>query len=219
MTTTLKEENYLKALILLSENGDSVGIKQLSDAMDLKMPTVNAMMKKLSLKKLVIYETYKPIQLTEEGKKEAMKVLRKHRLTEMFLVEIMGMGWEEVHDIAEQLEHVESSVFFDKMDAILGHPVLDPHGSPIPDKDGNIVELKGKILSEVKVGSKVKFIAVLKSSSEFLQYLNGKSVKLNDVFELLDREPFDSNLIIKHKNSQMQLSVKASDQMLVELIP
>lgn len=215
MQATLKEENYLKGLAILSEENGTVGVKQLSEHLGLKMPTVNSMMKKLSAKKLVDYETYKPLQLTEKGKKEALKILRKHRLTEMFLVEVMGMGWEEVHDIAEQIEHLDSPLFFDKMDTLLGHPAFDPHGSPIPDKNGNIKALKGTLLSEVAIGSSVKFIAVMKSSNEFLQYLNSKNIKLNDHLTILEKENFDDSLFIKHKSQKFQLSKKACEQMLV----
>lgn len=215
MQASLKEENYLKALALISDENGLVGIKKLSDTLGLKMPTVNAMMKKLHQKGWVIYETYKPITLTSKGKKEAHIILRKHRLTEMFLVEIMGLGWEKVHDIAEQIEHLDSPLFFDKMDELLGYPAYDPHGSPIPDKDGKIQERKGKLLSEIEVGTKVKFIAVTKSSNEFLKYLNSKNIRLNDSFTIIDKESFDESLMVRHKDQVFHLSKKACEQMLV----
>lgn len=215
MQASLKEENYLKALALISDNNGHVGIKKLSDTLGLKMPTVNAMMKKLHQKGWVIYETYKPITLTSKGKKEAHIILRKHRLTEMFLVEIMGLGWEKVHDIAEQIEHLDSPLFFDKMDELLGYPAYDPHGSPIPDKDGKIQERKGQLLSEVEVGTKVKFIAVTHSSNEFLKYLNSKNIRLNDSFAIIDKESFDESLMVRHKDQVFHLSKKACEQMLV----
>ncbi len=215
MQASLKEENYLKALALISDENGLVGIKKLSDTLGLKMPTVNAMMKKLHQKGWVIYETYKPITLTSKGKKEAHIILRKHRLTEMFLVEIMGLGWEKVHDIAEQIEHLDSPLFFDKMDELLGYPAYDPHGSPIPDKDGKIQERKGNLLSEIEVGTKVKFIAVTKSSNEFLKYLNSKNIRLNDSFTIIDKESFDESLMVRHKDQVFHLSKKACEQMLV----
>ena len=113
---SLTEENYLKALFNLANDSGEVNVNELSKQLDIKMPTVTSMMKKLAEKKLVHYESYKPLRLTEKGKKEAALVVRKHRLTEMYLVDKMGFGWEEVHDIAEQVEHVRSAAFFDKID-------------------------------------------------------------------------------------------------------
>ena len=138
---SLTEENYLKALYHLINDNDEVSVNDLSRQLNIKMPSVNSMIKKFADKKWVKYESYKPIKLTESGKKEASLIVRKHRLTEMFLVEKMGFGWENVHVIAEQLEHIHSEVFFDKMDEILNYPKVDPHGEPIPDKDGNVISV------------------------------------------------------------------------------
>ena len=132
MVNSLTEENYLKALFALSNETDEVTVNELSKRLGIKMPTVTSMMKKLAEKKLVNYQSYKPLKLTEKGKKEAGIIIRKHRLTEMFLVEVMGFGWEEVHEIAEQIEHIQSPIFFEKMDEMLGFPKIDPHGSPLP---------------------------------------------------------------------------------------
>ncbi|HEY5369561.1 MAG TPA: metal-dependent transcriptional regulator, partial [Hanamia sp.] len=136
---SLTEENYLKALFNIANKDGEVNVAELSKTLDIKMPTVTSMMKKLSKKKLVHYESYKPLRLTEKGKKEAGLIIRKHRLTEMFLVDKMHLGWEDVHDIAEQIEHIQSRVFFEKMDELLGYPKVDPHGSPIPDVKGKVV--------------------------------------------------------------------------------
>jgi DtxR family Mn-dependent transcriptional regulator len=138
MFNSLTKENYLKALFALSNQTDEVTVNELSKSLGIKMPTVTSMMKKLAEKKLVNYESYKPLSLTEKGKREAGMIIRKHRLTEMFLVEVMGFGWEEVHEIAEQVEHTQSPEFFEKMDQMLGYPKIDPHGSPIPDKTGKM---------------------------------------------------------------------------------
>ena len=127
------EENYLKALYNLSDEEGEVSTLALSQSLEIKMPTVNSMMKKFYTKGLVYYQSYKPIRLTEKGKKEAALILRKHRLTEMYLVEKMGFSWEDVHEIAEQVEHIHSEKFFNKMDELLDYPKFDPHGSPIPD--------------------------------------------------------------------------------------
>ena len=155
---SLTEENYLKAFFHLSDDNNQVTVNELSKFLNIKMPSVNSMMKKFAEKKWVIYETYKPIKITDLGKREAAIVVRKHRLTEMFLVEKMEFGWENVHEIAEQLEHIHSEDFFDKMDELLNYPKVDPHGEPIPDKEGNIINQNFLKLSECK--ENVKYIPV-----------------------------------------------------------
>lgn len=133
---SLTEDNYLKALFNLSNDKGEASVNELSKSLDIKMPTVNSMMKKLAEKKLVHYESYKPPRLTSKGKKEAGVIIRKHLLTEMFLVNQMNIGWEYEHDIAEQMEHIKSPLFFEKMDQLLGYPEVDQNGSPIPDTNG-----------------------------------------------------------------------------------
>lgn len=199
---SLVEENYLKALFHLSENGKGeVNVKDLSKHLEIKMPTVNSMMKKLAEKELVIYESYKPLRLSDKGILKASLIVRKHRLTEMFLVDKMGFGWEQVHEIAEQIEHIQSSIFFDKMDELLNFPKLDPHGSPIPDKNGKIEINNYKKLAEFKEGDKVEICAVIGSSDEFLKYLNSKNIYLNDEIEIISVEDFDGTMKVKFLKS------------------
>ncbi|MFV0143743.1 MULTISPECIES: metal-dependent transcriptional regulator [Empedobacter] len=199
---SLVEENYLKALFHLSENGKGeVNVKDLSKHLEIKMPTVNSMMKKLAEKELVIYESYKPLRLSDKGILKASLIVRKHRLTEMFLVDRMGFGWEQVHEIAEQIEHIQSSIFFDKMDELLNFPKLDPHGSPIPDKNGKIEINNYKKLAEFKEGDKVEICAVIGSSDEFLKYLNSKNIHLNDEIEIISVEDFDGTMKVKFLKS------------------
>ncbi|MDM1523682.1 metal-dependent transcriptional regulator [Empedobacter stercoris] len=195
---SLVEENYLKALFHLSGNGKGeVNVKELSKHLEIKMPTVNSMMKKLAEKELVIYESYKPLRLSDKGILKASLIVRKHRLTEMFLVEKMGFGWEEVHEIAEQIEHIQSPSFFDKMDEILNYPKLDPHGSPIPDKYGNVEFVHYKKLSEFQKGDLVEICAVIGSSDEFLKYLNSKNIQLNDKIKIISIEEFDGTMTVE----------------------
>lgn len=195
---SLVEENYLKALFHLSGNGNGeVNVKDLSKHLEIKMPTVNSMMKKLAEKELVIYESYKPLRLSDKGILKASLIVRKHRLTEMFLVEKMGFGWEEVHEIAEQIEHIQSPSFFDKMDELLNYPKLDPHGSPIPDKNGNVEQINYKKLAEFKQGDLVEICAVTGSSDEFLKYLNSKNIQLNDNIKVLSVEDFDGTMTVE----------------------
>ena len=165
---SLSEENYLKAIFHLADKENTVTINEISKFLDVKMPSVNNMMKKFAEKNWVRYESYKPLKITDNKKKQAALVVRKHRLTEMFLVEKMNFGWENVHEIAEQLEHIHSETFFDKMDEILTFPKYDPHGEPIPDKDGNIIAQDLKKLSECEKHHKVIFTSVTISDDDFL---------------------------------------------------
>src|SRR5690554_6025851 len=191
------EENYLKALFYLSRHKDEVNVRELSERLEIKMPTVTSMMKKLAAKDLVHYESYKPVRLTNAGKKTASQIIRKHRLAETFLVNIMGFGWEEVDEIAEQLEHVKSPKFFEKMDEILGYPALDPHGSPIPDKKGNLQTGGHKKITEFYSGDVVQLTAVLDTTHEFLSFLNNKELYLGISIEIIHVESFDNSVVIR----------------------
>ena len=213
---TFAEENYLKALFILSDKKGEVNSKELSAALGIKMPTVNSMMKKLSEKKLVFYESYKPIKLTAKGEKEAALILRKHRLTEMFLVEKMEFGWEEVHNIAEQIEHIQSEKLFEKMDELLGFPKFDPHGEPIPDKRGIIKDYKKIKLSECKIGANVQLVGLDDSSNEFIHFLNERKISLGDSFKIEKIEKFDGSMNIIRSDGVLQtLSKIACDKLLV----
>lgn len=214
---SLTEENYLKALFNLSQENGEVSVNELSKHLQIKMPTVTSMMKKLSDKKLVNYESYKPLKLTEKGRREAGLVIRKHRLTEMFLVDKMGFGWEQVHEIAEQIEHIHSPEFFEKMDELLGYPKFDPHGSPIPDKTGKIEWIHYSKLSDCKTGDAVKLSAVTHSSDEFLKFLNTRELKLGTKIRIKSVEAFDGSMTISYgKHNAEQLSVLVSERLLVE---
>ena len=214
---SLTEENYLKALFNIANETGEVNVAVLSKRLDIKMPTVTNMMKKLSGKKLVHYESYKPLHLTEKGKKEAGLIIRKHRLIEMFLVDKMKLGWEDVHDIAEQIEHIQSSVFFEKMDELLGYPKVDPHGSPIPDKNGKVVWKEYNKLSDCKVGETVKLAAVINTSSDFLKFLNTREMRLGLKIKIKSIEPFDKSIIISYGKRQAEaLSNVVCERLLVE---
>lgn len=213
---SLVEENYLKALFYLSNKEGEVGVNEISKQLDIKMPTVTSMMKKLAKKKLVWYEKYKPIRLTAAGKDKAVTIVRKHRLTEMFLVEVMNFGWEEVHDIAEQIEHVDSPIFFNKMDEILGNPTLDPHGSPIPDANGKIKQKEYLSLSTFKTGDIVTLKAVLNTSDDFLKFLNSKKLSLGAEIKILSVEAFDGTMTISYNNKKPEVCSKVvCDKLLV----
>ncbi len=211
------EENYLKALFNLANEAGEVNVNELSKALEIKMPTVTSMMKKLAEKKLVHYESYKPLRLTEKGKKEAGLIIRKHRLTEMFLVNKMNFGWEDVHDIAEQIEHIQSTVFFEKMDELLGYPKIDPHGSPIPDRNGKMFWKAYDKLSDCKVGETVKLLAVINTSSDFLKFLNAREMHLALKIKIKAIEAFDKSMVVSYGKRQHEaLSHLVCERLLVE---
>ena len=213
---SLTEENYLKAIFHLLDSENQVTVNELSKFLQIKMPSVNSMMKKFADKNWVIYETYKPIRVTELGRKEAAIVVRKHRLTEMFLVEKMGFGWENVHEIAEQLEHVHSEDFFDKMDEILNFPKVDPHGEPIPDKDGIIITQNLKKLSECKVNDMVILTSVTISTDDFLNYLNQRNLALGAEILIKNIEKFDGSMQIEFSDKTEVLSKMVCEKLLVK---
>ncbi len=211
------EENYLKVLRMLSDENGVATVNEISKELNIKMPTVNSMMKKLSEKGLVYHESYKPIKLTPEGEKEAALIIRKHRLTEMYLVEKMGFGWEQVHSIAEQVEHIQSPLFFAKMDELLGYPRVDPHGSPIPDNEGNMDWVEYKKLSECQEGETVKVAAVINSSDDFLKLLNSREIHLELKITIKSIEPFDQSMVVSYVNHPAEtLSQMVCERLLVD---
>ena len=218
MKNTLTEENYLKALFHLTTDKNSVAVNELSKFLGVKMPSVNNMMKKFAEKKWVKYETYKPLLVTDLGKKEAALVVRKHRLTEMFLVKNMNFSWDNVHEIAEQLEHVHSPIFFDKMDELLDYPKFDPHGEPIPDKQGNIIDLDYVKLSDCKADEKLIFSAVTFSDDAFLSYLTQRNLVLGTKLTILKIEEFDQSITIEIEGQTETLSHLATEKILVKKI-
>ena len=211
------EENYLKSLYVLANSANTVNATELSSLLSVRLPTVNSMIKNLKKQGLVNYEKYKPISLTANGRKIATQVIRKHRLTEMFLVNKMGFGWEEVHDIAEQVEHINSVDFFERMDKLLGFPKFDPHGSPIPDKNGDISFQFKLRLCDCKPGEKVKLAALSHDSSDFLKFLDKHELNLGTEIEIISLEIFDNSMVVQYKNfSSKTFSHVVCERLLVE---
>lgn len=202
---SLAEENYLKALFSLEEQKGEVSATDLSRRLEIKLSSVNSMMKKLLEKGLVNYSSYKPITLSTDGKKVAAQIIRKHRLTEMFLVEKMGFGWEEVHEIAEQIEHIDSNRFFEKMDELLNHPSHDPHGSPIPDAQGKLAYIAQKKLHEFGAGQRVRITAVAGGEDDFLKHLNEKGIALGCELTIKHKEQFDGSMQVVLMNGEEQM--------------
>lgn len=210
-------ENYLKALYYLHQKSKEISLSELGTEVNVSKPTANGMIKRLEAKGWVKYEKYKPIHLTASGLKLAAAIIRKHRLSEMFLSQIMHFGWEEVHDMAEDLEHVRSEIFFDRMDELLGFPSSDPHGSPIPDKDGNFVSRDYKRLSQIAVGEKVILKALKSSSTDFLLFLNKKELPLGTSITVQQKEDFDKSVTVTYnKKKNIVLSEAVCNRLLVE---
>jgi DtxR family Mn-dependent transcriptional regulator len=175
--TSFTEENYLKAIYkLTSEQENRVSTNAIAGLLDTRASSVTDMIKKLCEKGLVNYAKYQGVMLTGLGESKALQIVRKHRLWEVFLVNQLGLGWDEVHDIAEQLEHTESERLYDFMDRFLNYPKVDPHGDPIPDRAGKIDVLNQIRLTDVEPGTSVLVSGVLNHSAEFLQYLQDISL-------------------------------------------
>ncbi|MGB0837511.1 MAG: metal-dependent transcriptional regulator [Flavobacteriaceae bacterium] len=202
---TQTKENYLKAMFSLEAKNEAIQLSSLSKMLQVSAPTVNSMVKRMQEDAYVIYKKYQPIEMTELGRLKAASIVRKHRLSEMYLQQIMGFGWEEVHDIAEEMEHVKSDLFFDRMDEVLGFPSHDPHGSPIPDKSGNIQDSYLKTLSDCQLGDKKVLRALRNSSTEFLHYLNTKGIKLGTLMEVLEVQDFDASKEIRYRTEAGEL--------------
>lgn len=213
------EENYLKALFNLSNSQGEVSLSELAHSLQVSMPTANSMVKSLQKRGWLNYEKYKPLLLTLAGQKEAALIIRKHRLTEMFLVKKMGFGWEEVHEVAEQIEHIHAPKFFERMDDMLGHPTMDPHGSPIPDNQGRIKEFSYTPLSSCKPGQTVQLAALTNSSTEFLEFLNSRKLALGIELKVLSREAYDASVVVSYEGHIHEtLSEKVSERLLVRIL-
>jgi len=215
---TLSEENYLKAIYHLGKGTDAmISTNAIAEQMRTKPSSVTDMIKKLSDKDLVRYRRYKGVSLTDSGKNSALSIIRKHRLWEVFLVEKLDFAWNEVHEIAEQLEHIKSEQLIDKLDQHLGFPKVDPHGDPIPSKDGKFKKFVKKLLSEVVVGTTGVCIGVKDSSVAFLNFLEKNHIALGDKIEVLDKEEFDGSLHINIKNRRIHISNQIAGNLYIEI--
>jgi DtxR family transcriptional regulator, Mn-dependent transcriptional regulator len=214
---TSVEENYLKAIYKLSDKDGKVNTVDLGKHLNVSSPTVNSMARKLASKELVEYNKYKPITITEKGRKLSLSVLRRHRLTEMFLTEKMGFDWDKVHEIAEQIEHIKSAAFFDRMEELLNHPRFDPHGSPIPDKEGKLPELNLQTLCSCKPKTSCLLTALADTSKESLNFLSSRNMFIGSHITVLSIEPFDGSMMIRLNNKdELTLSKKVCNVLLVE---
>lgn len=206
METTYTEENYLKAIWSLSSNTrKGVSTNKLAERLDTKASSVTDMVRRLSDKGLVDYIKYQGVKLSDEGRAVALRVIRKHRLWESFLVDKLRFNWDEVHELAEQLEHIRSQELTDRLDAFLGHPACDPHGDPIPKKDGTFPQLERKAISAHQPGERVVITGVTDSSANFLQFLNRLKLGLGTELEILEQFDFDKSMLVKREAGDEQL--------------
>lgn len=207
MENSFTEENYLKAIYKLSRRNEAgVSTNALADRMDTKASSVTDMLKRLSSKKLVDYQKYQGVTLTDKGLKVAVDIIRKHRLWEVFLVEHLGFGEHEVHDVAEQMEHVSSPLLVERLDKFLNHPKYDPHGGPIPDADGKFPAPARVKLDELPVGKQSKVLGVTEHSDSFITYLKKVGLDLGQEFTLTDRHDFDRSVELQLNRSSLHVS-------------
>lgn len=214
---TLSEENYLKTiyhLALITSGG--ISTNAIAEQLETKASSVTDMIKKLSEKKVLIYKKYKGVTLTSFGTKTAANIVRKHRLWEVFLVEKLNFSWDEVHDVAEQLEHIKSAKLINQLDSFLGFPTHDPHGDPIPDSDGNLKTIEKSLLSTLVKNESGICVGVDDSSSEFLQFLDKKGITLGKKITVLEKEDFDNSLSILIENKKLSISNKIANNLYIQ---
>lgn len=215
------EENYLKALLKLSFQNEAkpeAGTNEMAAHLGVKPATATDMLKKLKEKELVNYKKYGKILLTDSGKQQAIAILRKHRLWETFLYEKLDFSWDEVHEVAEQLEHIQSNKLVDKLEEFLGFPEFDPHGDPIPKANGDMPKVEKILLSEVKEGGVCWVVAVKDTSTVFLQYLEKLEITIGTPIKVLERIDFDGSMSIQVSEQEARnVSMKFAESLFITL--
>ena len=211
------EENYLKAIFhLTTAEKKGISTNAIAEKLATKPSSVTDMIRKLSDKKVVSYKKYYGVALTNSGRKIAANIVRKHRLWEVFLVEKLQFSWDEVHDVAEQLEHIQSPKLIQQLDHFLGFPTQDPHGDPIPDQNGNLKTIEKRLLSSLVKNEAGVCIGVDDSSSEFLQFLDKRGITLGKQIKVLEKEAFDDSLIIEINQQKMTISKKIANNLYIQ---
>ncbi|GAL60656.1 metal-dependent transcriptional regulator [Algibacter lectus] len=215
---TLTEENYIKAIYHLGKQGENnVSTNAIAKEMETKASSVSDMVKKLSEKGYADYKKYQGVTLTKEGKLIAVNIVRKHRLWEVFLSEKLNFSWDEIHDVAEQLEHIKSEKLIKQLDAFLDYPSHDPHGDPIPDENGRIQSIDKILLSQAQVNNICICVGVKDSSSEFLKYLDKHGIALGTELKVTNKEPFDNSITITINHSEFIISNIIANNLFVKL--
>jgi DtxR family transcriptional regulator, Mn-dependent transcriptional regulator len=216
--TTQTEENYLKAIFKIAEReeGKAVLTNAIAAAMNTAAASVTDMLKRLAEKQLISYEKYRGVNLTDDGHQLATMLIRKHRLWETFLVKKLGFPWEQVHELAEQLEHIQGDALTARLDQFLGYPRFDPHGDPIPDANGRWEPLDQIPLAAVEPGERGKVSNVGDDSSVFLQYLNQLGLALGSEIEVLERFAYDNSIKVRIGVTEAVLSEKVCQNLYVK---
>lgn len=215
---TISEENYIKVIYHLSlVSPKGVNTNAIAGMLDTKASSVTDMLKKLSEKDLVCYQKYQGVTLTENGLLSAKMIVRKHRLWEVFLVDKLNFSWDEVHEIAEELEHIKSEKLIFRLDEYLGFPSFDPHGDPIPNEKGEIQKIDKLLLSEALLNLNYICVGVKNSSVEFLQYLDKKNIFLGAPIKVISSEKFDQSLTINLNLKTISLSNKIAENLYIKL--
>jgi DtxR family Mn-dependent transcriptional regulator len=216
MHISFTEENYLKAIYHSQEKANGlVSTNTLSDALQTKAASVTDMLKKLAEKNLINYEKYQGVSLTADGKQKALTIIRKHRLWEVFMVDKLAFKWDEVHELAEELEHIHSEKLINKLDEFLGFPKYDPHGDPIPDSDGNIKSEEFIVLAKLNIGDGGKISGIKAHSKEFLQYLEKMHLTIGQKITVQDKISFDGSIILKINNQEKSISREVAQNLLI----
>ena len=220
MAISFTEENYLKVIHRLSEaTSEDISTNAVAELMQTKAASVTDMLRKLAEKGWVNYQKYQGVRLSVEGEKIALSIVRKHRLWEVFLVDKMGFNWDEVHEIAEQLEHIESDQLINKLDEYLGFPKTDPHGDPIPNKDGILPELAYSHLSEIKATKTCKLMGVAQDSAVFLQLLTKLNLSLGAKLDIQEINEFDRSIFVSINDaSPIFISHEVAKNILVKIL-
>jgi DtxR family Mn-dependent transcriptional regulator len=214
---TTSEENYLKVIYHLSNlTQKGVNTNAIAAMLDTKASSVTDMLKKLSEKDWIHYQKYQGVSLTDKGKFNAKIIVRKHRLWEVFLVEKLGFAWDEVHEVAEELEHIQSEKLINQLDQFLNFPSFDPHGDPIPNAKGEIKKIEKQLVSEIEIGKTITCVGVKDTSVDFLQYLNKQSISLGTKMKVLEKEPFDGTLKIEVNSNVLVISDKIANNLYVK---
>ncbi len=220
MNLSFTEENYIKAIYHLSDAGNkAVNTNTIADEMNTAAASVSDMIRKLSDKDMIVYKKYHGVNISDQGKSVALQVIRKHRLWEVFLVEKLNFHWDEVHDVAEQLEHIRSPLLIKRLDDFLEHPKIDPHGDPIPDENGNISIGPQYPLLDMEIGTNGVITAVENSTSKFLKHLDNKGIRLGIKFVIKDHDEFDDSMQLELETGEsIFLSKQVSENLLVRQI-
>ncbi len=219
MGLTYAEENYLKAILRLSTPPDmTVSTNAIAAHQATSAASVTDMLKKLADKELITYQRYKGAQLTEQGHRLATSLVRKHRLWEVFLVQSLGLSWDQVHDIAEELEHIQSDILIERLDALFGHPKFDPHGDPIPNAQGKYTLRAQLLLSELTPGQEGMVVGVKDADNNLLRHLNEKGITIGKKTKLLRSDSYDQGLVITVEDKEVSLSGKVAQNILIKII-